>query len=132
MTGITAVVVTSLLLAVFFGGRLPRRYRDRKCQGAAWRDAFPTVPKEAIRDFLSMFVDAFAIKRTEQLQFAPTDRILDVYRAIYPSRLLADNLELETLADQLEQRFGFRLESIWDEQTTMGDVFTAVRARAAT
>jgi hypothetical protein len=33
-----------------------------------------------------------------QLKFSPDDRVLDVYRALYPDCTLPDDLELETLA----------------------------------
>jgi hypothetical protein len=42
----------------------------------------------------------------------------------------AGSLEVETLACELEKRFGLRLESLWSDQLTLGDVFTAVEAKS--
>lgn len=128
---IAIVVLGPLALGLLFGGRLPGRFRDRRCQGIAWRRAFPNASKDAIREFLSMFVDAFAVKQSERLKLGPEDRIFDVYRAIYPSRLLADNLELETFASDLERRFGLRLETMWNERLTLGEVFEVASSVAA-
>jgi propanediol dehydratase small subunit len=46
----------------------------------------PAGFKGEIRNFLYLFVDAFAFPRTRALQFAPTDQVLSVYRALYPIR----------------------------------------------
>ena len=78
-----------------------------------------------------VFVDAFAFDTSEKLKFSPEDRILDVYRAVYPSRWTPDSLEVETFACALEKRFGLRLESLWSDQLTLGDVFTAIEAKSA-
>jgi propanediol dehydratase small subunit len=131
-----AVCVLVLVLCIFawglkFGGRLPSSFRDRACQARDWRRAFPRAPKARIRTFLQVFVDAFAFDASEKLKFSPEDRILDVYRAVYPSRWTPDSLEVETLACELEKRFGLRLESLWSDQLTLGDVFTAIEAKSA-
>jgi len=41
-----------------------------------------------------------------QLKFSPDDRVLDVYRALYPDCTLPDDLELETLARLITQKYG--------------------------
>ena len=131
-----ALCVLALVLCIFawglkFGGRLPTSFRDRACQGRGWRRAFPRAPKTRIRTFLQVFVDAFAFNAGEKLKFSPKDRILDVYRAVYPSRWTPDSLEVEAFACELERWFGLRLESLWSEQLTLGDVFTAIEAKTA-
>jgi len=124
-----ALVVGAVVLSTFFVDGLPASIRERKCQGAAWRRAFPGAPKEAIREFLSVFVDAFAFRTNERLKFAPEDKVIEIYRSVYPKKWLPDALELETFAEDLEKRFGFRLESVWNDQLTLGDVFRGVCAR---
>jgi len=126
---VLGLVVGAIAIAACFVDGLPDRIRQRKCQGAAWRRAFPDAPKQAIRAFLSLFVDAFAFRTSDRLKFAPEDRIIDLYRSVNPSRWLPDALELETFAQDLERRFGFHLESVWNDQLTLGDVFRAIRTR---
>ncbi len=126
---VLALVVGVVAISAFFVDGLPASIRERRCQGAAWRRAFPDAPKQAIREFLSVFVDAFSFRTSDRLKFCPEDKIIDVYRSVYPKRWLPDELELETFAKDLEKRFGFRLESIWCDQLTLEDVFREVCAR---
>jgi len=73
---------------------------------------------------------ATAFDASEKLKFSPEDRILDVYRAVYPPRHAPDSLELETFACELEKRFGLRLASLWSDQLTPGEVFTAIESKS--
>lgn len=81
---VLSLIAASVLWAVLFGGRLPKPYYMRTCQGKGWRLAFPASPKQDIREFLSVFVDAFAFSQKERLKLNPEDQILRIYRAIYP------------------------------------------------
>lgn len=124
-----------VLLIVFwlFGRRLPRRYRDRSCQGAAWRRAFPAASTEQIRAFLSTVAGAFVLRDSERLKLAPGDRVLDLYRARYPDRGTPDMLELETLARLVEERYGVALDDAWSDGLTLGALFAhCTRSRPAT
>lgn len=107
-------------------GGLPRTYRDRDCQGAAWKRAFPAASSQEIRAFLAAFTEAFAFAEADDLRFAPQDSILGVYRSLYPSRWMPDQLELETLATTLRKRHGVLLADIWREELSLGDVFARV------
>jgi hypothetical protein len=101
---------------------------ERACAGRDWRRAFPDAPKDEIRAFLKLFVDSFALHRTHYLAFRPTDRVMDVYRAINPPGLAgADCLELETLGQLLERQYGLSLELMWRADITLGDVFSRTR-----
>ena len=100
-----------------------RTYWDRSCTGRAWKQAFPGASKAEIRNFLHLFVDAFAFPRKRSLQFAPADQLLSVYRALYPIKGWPDALELEDLARRLEQTYGVDLRSIWRDDLTMGGIF---------
>jgi len=119
-----------LLWAVLFGGRLPVPFRWRSCQGPGWRRSFPEAPKHEIRQFLSLFVSAFAFDDVEKLKLNPNDQILDIYRSLYPHKWLADNLELETLVDDLETKYGISLQAIWNERLTLGELFLRTRHTA--
>lgn len=122
------VVMTALFAwGLAFGGRLPRQYRQRSCQGRGWRRAFPSASKNEIREFLSLFVSAFAFDNRERLKLAPSDEILKIYRAQYPSRFTADAMEFEQLALDLKRRHGLKLEEFWKDDLTLGELFSHVR-----
>lgn len=117
--GIAAIFAWGLI----FGARLPKAYRVRTCQGRGWRKAFPSATKKEIREFLSLLVAAFAFDDREKLKFSPTDEILKIYKAQYPSRLQPDAMELETLALDLERRHSLKLEALWRDGLTLGELF---------
>lgn len=122
-----AVVGIVLFGFLFFGalqlhGLQPFLFRDR-CQGTAWVRAFPNTRKEAIREYLVVFVDAFEFPHKEMLKFKPDDEILGIYRKLYPSRWIPDALELETLSTNIQIRYGVDLASAWSEHLTLGQLF---------
>jgi hypothetical protein len=129
-----SIIFWTLAGAITVAGEIARRRRlsplfDRGCAGRDWRRAFPDAPKGDIRTFLKLFVDGFALRRKHYLAFRPTDRIMDVYRAINPPKwTVADSMELETFARELERQYGVSLESIWREDLTLGEVFGRTRA----
>lgn len=129
------IVAIALLLcfafAVYLRGvdGLPDAFKARACQGAAWKRAFPNVKKQHVRLFLSTFIEAFAFKKSHRLLFTPSDKIYDVYRAVYPKLGGVDALELETFAVLVEQRYGVRLEQHWSENLTLGDLFSVLAER---
>jgi propanediol dehydratase small subunit len=120
---VVLILAASVVWAAFFGGQLPQPFHGRTCQGKGWRQTFPSAPKQELREFLSVFVEAFAFSSKEKLKFSPDDQILQVYRALYPSKWLPDALEVETLAKDVEAKYGFTLESIWHENLTLGELF---------
>ena len=102
---------------------------SRACAGRDWRRAFPQAQSDEIRAFLKLFVNGFALRRKHYLAFRPTDRIMEVYRAINPPEwTVADNMELEIFAQELERQYGLSLESIWRDDLTLGEVFGRTRA----
>lgn len=109
------------------GSLPPPPYRARLCQGAAWRKAFPSVSKEEVRDFLEVFVTAFAFRSSSRLNFAPDDSILAIYRALYPNRWTPDSLEVESFAKQVERRYRIGFCRVWHEHLTLGEIFGAVQ-----
>lgn len=128
MTAIVVVIILGgFVAALIFGGRAPSPFNERTCQGKGWRSAFPGVPKNEIRDFLSIFSSAFAFKDTEKLKFSPHDRILEIYRSIYSSRWMPDAMELETLDRDVEKTYHVSFAPIWNEELTLGELFSYVR-----
>lgn len=123
---IVLLVIATVLGGVLFGGRLPHPFNARRCQGKGWRQAFPSAPEQEIREFLSLFAAAFAFADKEKMKLHPDDRILDIYRSRYPGQLLPDALELETLALKVKDKYGFKIESVWDESLTLGQLYSRV------
>jgi propanediol dehydratase small subunit len=131
---IIALVASVLAFGVWAlktGGLLPEPLRQRSCQGKGWRRTFPNAPKQDIREFLSVFVEAFAFDEREKLKLSPDDGILQIYRHLYPHRWMPDSLEVETLAKSLERRYQVRLGEIWREDITLGDLFAQAQAGGA-
>ena len=88
----------------------------------------PDASKQEIRDFLSLFVKAFGFAETERLKLNPDDRVLAVYRTLYPIKgWPPDCLELEVLAEAIETKHGVDLESVWSESLTLRGLFAFVR-----
>ena len=103
------------------------RYWSRSCTGKDWKRRFPEVPKQDIRDFLEVFVDGFAFSSKKRLKFNPDDKVMDVYRALYPSPGWPDTLELETFADNLLKKYKIDLSEIIAEDITFGEIFRITR-----
>jgi hypothetical protein len=120
-------IAVMLTAGILFPSRLPRPYRDRVCQGRDWKREFPNASKGEIRSFLALFADAFAFDADDRLKLHPNDLPIDIYRKRYPSQLNPDALEFETLAIDFERSYGVRLEAIWKDAFTLGDLFTAAR-----
>jgi hypothetical protein len=119
-----------ILLAAIFAGVPPKIYAQRSCAGARWRRRFPLAQQAEIREFLSLFLDAFGFRGKYRLHFDPDDKIMDVYRAV--PRLAGDHLELECLMMKLEERYGLDMEECLRAELTLGELFAlATTARAA-
>jgi propanediol dehydratase small subunit len=103
--------------------RALQHYWDRACMGIRWRRRFPASPKSDIREFLDMFTDAFGFSRASHCYFSPDDTVLTVYRALYPDKLMADCLELETFCKMLEKRYGIDFDKLWHEKITLGEIY---------
>ncbi|QNA90637.1 hypothetical protein G4G28_22840 [Massilia sp. Dwa41.01b] len=127
-----SIVAILLLLAVAWSvlskGSIPNPFRARTCQGRLWRRAFPAASKKQIREFLSLFTDAFAFRDIDQLKFRPDDQLLGIYRALHPSKWMADALELEILSAELRARYGVAPDT-WDERMTLGALFAYIQSR---
>ena len=117
------------LRAMLTIGKPPKLYRARLCQGFEWSRAFPQTSTEDIRSFWHLFVFCFAFADRFATCFAPSDRILDIYRSLYPSPWLADALECETLAALFEREYEVSFDSVWHEELTLGALFGAVASR---
>ena len=127
MSIFVVLILAALAWAAFHGWQRPTSLRYRPYQGRAWRSTFPGASRREIRDFLSVFVSAFAFRESEQLHFRPDDEVLGIYRAVNPTRWLPDAQEIETLAKELRDKYGLMLDEIWDEGLTLGRLFQRVQ-----
>jgi hypothetical protein len=100
-----------------------RRFLDRACAGFRWRRRFPLASKSEIREFLDIFVEAFGFRRRWRLYFAPDDRVMDVYRTLYPVHGTPDGMELESLVRDLQKRYGVDMVGSWREDITLGEIY---------
>jgi propanediol dehydratase small subunit len=82
----TGIAIVFAVIGTIFERRRLRAYWDRVCTGARWRRRFPQATKDEIRKFLNVFVDAFGFRKSRRLSFSPDDKIMDVYRALYPPK----------------------------------------------
>ena len=136
MQNIILIVVAVIIGAVVLIAAIPvereskrrlQRYWDRTCTGAEWHSRFPNAPKDEIRRFLQAFVDGFAFKDQQRLKFTPDDKVMDVYRALYPSKEWPDALELETFSKNLKKVYDFDLATVTDPDITLGQLFATTR-----
>jgi len=132
-TALIAIGVISLIV-VYTQFILPRRalaiFWKRDCTGKLWRRRFPYAPKADIREFLTIFVEAFCFAPKRRTCFSPDDRVMDVYRAEYAGGALADFMELERFGVVMGERYGIVFESLWREDITLGELFSSTRLQA--
>ena len=129
---IVAVALGALLFEKWYGvrGLLPIPLRNRTCQGRGWKRHFPHTPNREIREFLLFFVKSFAFSDNEKLKLSPNDKILEIYKALYPSKWMPDALEFETLAKDLRHNYSVELGNIWRDDLTLGELFTECQKKA--
>jgi len=128
------IFIIILFIAVLFSipaekerRRRLNKYWMRSCTGKKWKQQFPEVPKEEIRDFLENFVFSFAFNSKKRLKFEPDDKVMEVYRALYQKKWEADALEFEFLEGVLKKEYGLKLEEIWYDDMTLGQIFKLTR-----
>jgi propanediol dehydratase small subunit len=103
-----------------------RSYWVRPCAGVRWRRRFPGASANEIRKFLQTFSNPFDFHESHRLKFRPDDRVIDVYRAMYPTTWTPDCLEVETFIWSLERQHGINIESFWNQEITLGEIFERI------
>ena len=94
-----------------------------------WRRRFPSASKQEIRAFLDVFVDGFAFPRKRRLCFSPDDKVIEIYRTLYPSVGGVDALEMETFAKLLEDKYRLDIEHLPERDYTLGDLFALTHSQ---
>ena len=128
--GAAVFVIIGVTFALL-SDQVPRLYHHRGCAGRAWRESFPSASKEEIRQFLQVFITSFGFRQKHRLKFLPSDRVMDIYKALYPLKCMPDGFEVEDFAMSLEEKYGFDLASIvtpesWPE-LTLGMIFQHIK-----
>jgi hypothetical protein len=101
-----------------------RKFWNRSCTGRIWKKRYPEASKDEIRRFLDYFINAFAFSPARRLCFKPDDRIIDVYRARYPfPKIMADQMELESFLQMLDEHYHVDLLPFWREDVTLAELF---------
>jgi hypothetical protein len=121
--GLAVIVVAGVIWTTIWGGNVPKTYRERSCMGKKWMNQFPNVSKDDIRTYLEIFINSFSFDSKHKLMFNPDDKVMDVYRAVYPSKGWPDGLELESFAISLEKKYSVNFSDLWNEQLTIGELF---------
>jgi propanediol dehydratase small subunit len=130
---IVAILFFATLLYVLLSintRRILSRFLERACTGPKWRRRFPEASKSEIREFLDIFTEAFGFKQSWRLCFTPDDRVMDIYRTLYPGRIVPDHLELESLVMDLQKKYRVDILASWREDITLADLFAQTRRAA--
>ena len=109
---------------------VPRPYRDRTSQRSAWDDRYQHAPPPEMDRVIALICDTFLFHPDNRNKFAPDDRLLDVYRACYPSRWYwpqGDCMEIENILIALD----FHSDTLHPE-ISLGDlVDLTIRSRTS-
>jgi hypothetical protein len=126
-----SIVFILIVLIALFKDQIPKLYKTRNCQGMNWKRKYPKVPKEEIREFLQILIDAFGFKSKHRCKFNPEDKVMDIYSALYPDtflgKLSGDALEVETFSVMLEEKYHVDFNKIWKEGLTLGQIFNEIQ-----
>jgi propanediol dehydratase small subunit len=122
---ILALVLTYLVWSIYLEDTLPKKYRQRNCMGKNWKAVFPKNSKNEIRSFLTFFTDAFGFDEKDKLKFEPNDKLLSIYRELHPKKWQADDMEFDTLAEDLQKHHGIDFKSLWHDDLTLGELYHA-------
>ncbi len=87
---------------------LPRPFRDRQSQAERWKQTCTNENYDKADGLLRMLCEAFSFNPDDRFQFAPTDRIMDIYQACYPRWRfwkISDAMEIESMTMDIQRRF---------------------------
>lgn len=125
-------LLVGIVVTISFEAARRRRLRvywDRRCTGLRWRRSFPAASKDDIRSFLDVFVDAFGFPRKRRLCFSPDDKVVDLYRTLYPSIGYADCFEIPTFVKTLQDRYGLDVARLPQREYTLGELFALTHSQ---
>ena len=126
---VLALFLLIVLLEVRYRLFFLKKYQNRKSTEKYWKETFPDTPEEEIKKFLNIFANSFAIGNKNKINFEPNDRLIEIYKQLYPLKWIPDVLEFETLAADIEKEYGVSFDEIWHDNLTLGDLFKKVKTQ---
>lgn len=137
LIGVVALVLAGIIWDSLRSGRafcapLPPPYRSRGSQEDAWRQRWDAEAMEKADALLKMLCDSFSFNPDHRYNFAPDDRLQDIYRSRYPRWKfwqLGDSMEIESLGMSLEEQFGIDISEQYPS-VTLGDIVVLALNRA--
>ena len=126
MMFLAAVAAILLILGVlhYFPSRPSWWFvRDRSTDPEIWKRTFPAAQQSIALGALRAISDSFLLRPEDIFRLRPDDKLLDIYRAAYPSKQTPDALEFHVLSQALMTIFQVP-ESILSDHTdpTVRDV----------
>lgn len=126
----SVLLVLAILMAWHLHARRQARWTpllQRRCQGRAWREAFPAATAPEIRRLLALVGNAFCIAPRHRLCLHPADKVLQLYRLNNPCNEAPDAMELEVLRRDILQQHGVDLHPLWHADITLGELLQSIR-----
>jgi hypothetical protein len=99
-------------------------YWSRGWTGIRWRRRFPDSPKVEIRRFLDFFIEAFGFPMRRVPVFRRTTGFSTSITP--PGDALADCMELETSASDIQKHYDVDLASVWQDDITLGELYARI------
>ncbi len=129
LVGVVTLVTAGIVRDVWRSGRvfrspIPRPFGNRHSQEAVWRQRYPEERLATADTVLRMVCDAFTFNPDDRYQFAPDDRVHDIYRARYPwwkLWQLGDMREIDSLVSHLSRDLGIDISQKYPD-ITLGDI----------
>jgi hypothetical protein len=113
-----------------FCAPLPRPLRNRHSQVGKWKQICPDGTIDKADALLLTLCEAFSFNPDDRYTFAPTDRLVDVYRACYPRWKfwnVGDNMEIESLMLELSRKYAVDDEG-WSTDITLGEIVGMIQS----
>jgi hypothetical protein len=126
LAALVAIAMPFWVWSLIAGVRHRRFRRDiysRPDGSGRWRSEFPNDTPVVDR-ILTIFCDAFLLNERYKYNLVPDDVVTFVYRNT--TGPIADEMQMETLAIEVEKAFGVDLTDDWHESTTLRDVVRTV------
>jgi hypothetical protein len=111
------------LVSELYHFRFKQSLYSRRDATSDWEARFPDA-MPVVDQVLTVFCEAFLLKDHYKSHLRTDDRVLAVYRNT--TGPVADEMQIEALSMRLDDRFGFDLAEILNEETTLADLVDAM------
>jgi hypothetical protein len=118
---LAALVIVGVSLENLRARRLRRHFTTREPR-ATWSTRFPNADLREIERFILLFINAFSRLDKCRDQLSPDDGVMELYKLVNKDTP-CDELELERWSMDLEDVYHLDLQTFWQDELTLGDVF---------